>query len=195
MRSQFNAPNALSLIRLLLIPVFVTLYLTADEHDPAQYRLSALVLLISGLTDVADGIIARKYHLITPLGKVLDPLADKLTQASVCICLTIRFPSYLFLLILFLSKELCMLCAGAFLFKKAQDKPLPSAKWFGKVNTFLFHVVTLSIIAFPELNPTAAVCMLSISALFTLFTFAMYIPEFFKFKKEICSKSTPPKPM
>ena len=185
LKTQLNVPNTLSLIRLLLIPVFAVLYLSADRQDVSQHRWSASVLLFSGMTDIADGIIARRFGLVTPLGKLLDPLADKLTQATVCICLTLRHPNLFFILILFILKELTMLIAGAFLYKKAQDRPLPSSKWFGKLNTVVFHTVMLAIIAFPELAEQTILILLLIACGFMLFSFVMYIPEFFRFKQEI----------
>lgn len=184
-KSQINIPNTLSLVRLLLIPVFAVLYLTADEDIQVQHRWAAAVLLFSGLTDVADGVIARRFGMVTPLGKLLDPLADKLTQATVCICLTICHPNLFFILILLVLKEFTMLIAGAFLYKKAQDKPLPSSKWFGKLNTVVFHAIMLAIIAFPELSEQTVLILLFISGGFMLFSFIMYIPEFFRFNREI----------
>ena len=193
LKTQLNVPNTLSLIRLLLIPVFAVLYLSADRQDVSQHRWSASVLLFSGMTDIADGIIARRFGLVTPLGKLLDPLADKLTQATVCICLTLRHPNLFFILILFILKELTMLIAGAFLYKKAQDRPLPSSKWFGKLNTVVFHTVMLAIIAFPELAEQTILILLLIACGFMLFSFVMYIPEFFRFKQEISGTEGDPR--
>ena len=192
-KSQLNVPNTLSLIRLLLIPVFAVLYLSADRQDVSQHRWAAAVLLFSGMTDIADGIIARRFGLITPLGKLLDPLADKLTQATVCVCLTLRHPNLFFILILFILKELTMLIAGAFLYKKAQDRPLPSSKWFGKLNTVVFHTTMLAIIAFPELAEQTIFILLLIACGFMLFSFIMYIPEFFRFKQEISGAEGEPR--
>ena len=80
-------PNLLSCLRLALIPCFVWAYLV--NEDP---RMTVLLLLISGLSDVADGLIARHFNMVSNLGKVLDPLADKLTQAAMLVCLTSRYP-------------------------------------------------------------------------------------------------------
>ena len=78
-----NVPNLLTILRLLLIPVFgVCYFLVSDEYF---YLYPAAILLLSGLTDMLDGAIARKYHLITQLGQFLDPLADKLTMATVVV--------------------------------------------------------------------------------------------------------------
>lgn len=85
----FTLPNILSYVRLLLIPVFMVHYLTAtDERD---YLISGMIIVFSGLTDLLDGIIARKFNQITEVGKLLDPIADKLTQVAVIICLMFRY--------------------------------------------------------------------------------------------------------
>lgn len=73
----FTIPNLLSLVRLLMIPMIIWLY--CEKED---YVAAAVMIVLSGLTDIADGIIARKFHLVSDLGKLLDPVADKLTQAA-----------------------------------------------------------------------------------------------------------------
>ena len=87
---------------------------------PDYIWLSAIILLISGLTDVVDGIIARKCNMITQLGKILDPLADKLTQASVGIALCIRHPELIPFVIIFVVKEILMLVGGCVLVKSGK---------------------------------------------------------------------------
>ena len=82
----FTLPNVLSFFRILLIPVIIWLYLVKDNSIWAGY-----VLILSGLTDVLDDFIARRFNVASDLGKVLDPVADKLTQAAMLICLSIRF--------------------------------------------------------------------------------------------------------
>ena len=78
---------SLSVVRLLLIPVIVWLYCGKQE-----YTAAVVVILLSGITDIADGIIARKYHMVSDFGKILDPIADKLTQAAIILCLTYNYP-------------------------------------------------------------------------------------------------------
>ena len=85
-----NIPNLLSLFRLLLIPVYITIYLRAQ--DKADYFLAASILAVSCLTDMIDGQIARRFNMITDLGKLLDPIADKLTQFALVLCLSLRHP-------------------------------------------------------------------------------------------------------
>ena len=73
----FTIPNLLSLVRLAMIPLLLWLYL-----EKREYLWTAVVVVLSGATDIVDGIIARKYDLISDLGKALDPVADKLTQIA-----------------------------------------------------------------------------------------------------------------
>ena len=80
-------PNLLSLFRLILIPVIVWLYWVRKDYFPA-----GVLLIVSGLTDLADGYIARRFHAVSNVGKILDPIADKLTQAAMLFCLVTRFP-------------------------------------------------------------------------------------------------------
>ena len=103
----FTIPNLLSLFRLVLIPVYASVYLTATES--CQFVLAGTILAISCLTDMIDGKIARKYNMITTLGKVLDPLADKLTQLTLTICLSLKYPVLYPVLGLFVLKELFQL--------------------------------------------------------------------------------------
>ena len=181
MERQFNIPNILSIIRILLIPVFVVTFLTAGE-ETSRNLLAASILLVSGLTDVADGIIARKFGQITDLGKILDPLADKLTQVTVCFCIALRYPIFLILLGVFLIKEICMIIGGAIILKRGIK--VQSAKWFGKLSTCAFYVTTLAVIAFPGLPDMALWIMMSVCAVLLLFSFFRYIVIYTKITKQ-----------
>ena len=103
-------PNILSCFRIILIPVFIVCYLNTPAEGIAIWPV--LVLLFSGLTDVLDGFIARHFNMISDLGKMLDPVADKLTQAAVIGCLTVRFPELLILFIVYVIKEISILSGG-----------------------------------------------------------------------------------
>lgn len=96
-------PNLLSVIRLALIPLIIWLYIVNRE-----YNLAVLVILISGITDIVDGYIARHFNMISDFGKILDPIADKLTQAAVIICLTTKHDLMYLLIVLFAVKEMVM---------------------------------------------------------------------------------------
>lgn len=168
----FGIPNWLSVLRFVLIPVFVIVFFSY----PHAGFWAALILGVSGITDVLDGIIARRFHMTTDLGKILDPFADKLTQATVCVCLVIGQIAPWWLFIIFVA-ELLMIVAGARMIHTG--KVLASAKWFGKLGTVVFYIVMVSIIVFrPAQNITNI--LIAISLLFMLFSFIMYIPVFIK---------------
>lgn len=94
-------PNILSVCRIIMIPVFIWAYCCRKE-----YPLAFLILCLSGITDLVDGFIARTFHMVSNLGKALDPLADKLTQGAVLLCLGSRYPQMLFLAGLLVAKEI-----------------------------------------------------------------------------------------
>lgn len=174
-------PNILSLFRIFLIPPFLIVYLTQDNQP--YFIISALILLVSGITDVLDGFIARRYKMTSELGKILDPVADKMTQIAILAALVIKHPKLLWLVAIYLAKELAMLIGGLIILRK--NIPMASSKWFGKIGTLLFYAATFLVIAFPNLLSENAIFMLiGIVTLYMLFTLAMYIPEFFKLKKK-----------
>ena len=130
----FSIPNLMGYFRILLIPVFCYLYITAETER--EYLYAALVVLLSSLTDLFDGKIARRFHMVTELGKALDPIADKLTHAALAICLATRYPMMWALIALMLVKEGYMGVMGIIFLKKG--KMLDGAMWFGKtVCTFI----------------------------------------------------------
>ena len=116
LKTIVTIPNLLSFFRILLVPVFLILYFWDIKN---HYVYAALVLVISGLTDVTDGIIARRFHMISTFGKIIDPIADKLTQASVVIAISINHPIFIVLMVMFLIKEFMMLLGSIKLFEKA----------------------------------------------------------------------------
>ena len=129
---NLTVPNALSVLRILIIPFFAW-YFMQD-----QLVAAVALLVLSGLSDCVDGFIARKLNQVTELGKMLDPLADKLTQGVVALCLAVKFPVIGPVLLVFIAKELVMLCGAVVLLKK-QKRPC-AAQWYGKVATVMFYV-------------------------------------------------------
>lgn len=124
-------PNLLSLLRLLMIPVFVWLYLNGQEE------WTAAVLVLSGVTDVVDGYIARHFNQVSDFGKAFDPLADKLTQAAMLLCLTSRYPAMLLPFGLLAIKEIFAAISGIIVIKRTGE--VLGAQWHGKVTTFLLY--------------------------------------------------------
>lgn len=167
-------PNLITCFRFVLIPGFVLLFLQARQ--PQEYLLSAAVLLLSGVTDMLDGFIARKFHMTSKLGKVLDPAADKLTLLAVMCVLWIKYPQYWLLYALFLGKEVVMAAAGLFLLHRNRD--LEGAKWFGKLYTILFYLVSVLMFADSRQQAGYRAVLLGGLAVFTVFCFTMYIPVF-----------------
>jgi len=147
-----NLPNILSFIRLLMVPLFIWLFFSG-----APLWAAGIVFLVAGITDILDGHIARKYGYITKLGRVLDPLADKLMQVSAFACLAIAKIIPYWVISILAAKELCMLLGAAIMLKKIQDVP-PSNKW-GKAASTLFYFITLAVIIF-DMSGTLQVVLL-----------------------------------
>ena len=171
----FSIPNLLSLFRLLLIPVYATLYLNATQRY--QYLLAGVILAVSCLTDMVDGKIARKYNMITTLGKILDPLADKLTQLTLTICLSLKYPVLYPVLGLFVMKELFQLVLGVVFLRKG--KMLPGALMAGKVCTTILFVSLIALVLMPNIPPVAVKAIAVIDALFLIISFVSYAMAYF----------------
>ena len=166
----FTIPNILSLFRLLLIPVYAGLYLNATEKY--QYALAGTILTISCLTDMIDGKIARKYNMITALGKILDPLADKLTQFALTICLSMKYPVLYPVLSLFVIKELFQLVLGIVFLRRG--KMLPGALMAGKVCTTVLFVSLILLVLIPDMSHDAVTLIAAIDTIFLMISFVNY---------------------
>ena len=173
-KDLWSIPNILCYIRFLLIPVFVVTYIRADE--PKQYFQAAAVVFLSGLTDFLDGFIARRFDMVTELGKIIDPLADKLTQASLIFILVVKIKWMFLLLILFVIMQVFLLVAGIVMLKKGTK--LNGAKWFGKVSTTVFYATMLVLVAVPTLRIGITNILMMVCGAFLLLSFLMYIKEY-----------------
>ncbi len=177
---KMTIPNALSIFRLLLLPVFATLYLMSEKRPELLYW-SFGVLVLSGVTDSLDGLIARHFNQISDLGKMLDPLADKITQVVVVICLAMRFRELIPLVVICFLKELIQGLGGIFLLKKGAA--VHGAKWYGKVSTFVFYGVMALIVLLPNMPFPLRVTLIALVIVLMLFSFVQYIRLFFGIKK------------
>ena len=137
-KNDLTVPNALSLMRIVVVLPFVMSVIYDD------YITAVAILIISGVTDFLDGIIARKFNQVTELGKMLDPTADKITLVAVMVCVGIKFPEVYPFMIILIAKELIMLAGGAVLISMEQRPP--AAKWYGKAATAVFYVSIIVII-------------------------------------------------
>lgn len=168
-------PNLLSLFRIALIPVYISVYLNAAEER--QYLLAGFILAVSCTTDLADGMIARKFHMVTNLGKVLDPLADKLTQFALILSLSVRYTALYPVLGLFLAKELFQ--CGALLFFAQQGKALPGALFAGKLCTTVLFVSLILLVLFPQIHPMGVWFLTLTDTGFLLYSFGSYLLAYF----------------
>lgn len=170
-----TVPNLLSLCRIALIPVYLSVYLHAREQR--QYLLAGTILAVSCATDLADGIIARKFHMITDLGKILDPLADKLTQFTLILSLSARYRGLYPVLCLFLAKELFQ--CGALLFFAQKGKALPGALFAGKLCTTVLFVSLILLVIFPQIHPREFGFLTLTNTAFLLYSFGSYLWAYF----------------
>ena len=164
-----NLPNLLTGVRILLIPVFVWRMIVGDPLT------SGLILIVSGLTDTLDGQLARQFHWVSDLGKVLDPLADKLTQCAVSICLLIRLPKLWFFFVPLIVKDGVMLMLGVYITRGGVQ--IEGAGIFGKVATVVFYVVMVLIVLVPSIPEWVVTAMLAIDLICALLAAMSYIPD------------------
>ena len=160
-------PNLLSLFRLCLIPVFMWLYCVEKN-----YLWTGIVLIISGLTDTVDGIIARKFNMISDLGKVLDPIADKVTQAAMLFCLFTRFPLMIAPLALMVVKEFFMGVTGLMVIQKTGK--VFGADWHGKVNTWLLYAMMILHVFWYNIPDIVSKVLIGICVVMMLISLVLY---------------------
>ena len=170
-KDLLTIPNLLSLFRLVLIPVYVMIYINASNK--ADYFVAGTILAVSCLTDLIDGKIARHFNMISTTGKILDPLADKATQFTLIICLTIRYPILLALVFLFIAKEGFQLVAGFLTLRKGQM--LTGALLTGKICTTVLFLSLILLVLFPEIGSAAVTIITVTDCIFMLLSFIAYV--------------------
>lgn len=163
-------PNLLSLFRLVLIPVYIVIYLNANSST--DYYIAAGILAVSCLTDLIDGKIARHFNMISNTGKILDPLADKVTQFALILCLTIKYPILLILVGLFVVKEGFQLIAGFLILRKGQI--LSGALLSGKISTTVLFISLTLMVMIPDLNDNIIYLITAIDGICMLISFIGY---------------------
>ena len=169
-KDLFTIPNLLSLFRLVLIPVFVVIYLNAQ--DDTDHYIAAGILAVSCLTDAIDGKIARHFNMISTVGKILDPIADKATQFTLIVCLAIRNPVLWILVCLFFIKECFQLIAGLMTLRKGQM--LSGALISGKICTTVLFVSLIVLVMMPQLSETVIFAITTLDCVVVLIAFICY---------------------
>lgn len=174
-RDWFTVPNLLGYLRLALIPAFLYMYLTAK--DARGYYFSVALMGVSGVSDMLDGFLARKLNQVTDLGKLLDPVADKLTQCALAFCLATRFPMMWLMAGILVVKEGFMAVMGLLILRH-NGRKLDGAKWFGKVSTAFLYVAVFLLLLVPEMNGTLANVLILTGCGLLLLSLGCYIPEY-----------------
>ena len=167
-----NVPNALTIARFILIP-FILASLINDN-----YVLTFVFLALSGLTDVLDGFIARKFDLVSNFGKLVDPLADKATQISILTTLALKGIIPMWLIIIIFLKEFAMIAGASFLYGKEM---VVSSRWYGKLATVLFYVAMASslVIRYFKIAVKFDIYIYYLALAFTIFSLFMYFQAFY----------------
>ena len=174
-KELFTIPNMLSLFRLLLIPVYVSIYLNATQKH--EYFIAAAILGVSCLTDLLDGQIARQFNLVTNIGKVLDPLADKMTQLALTICLSVKYPALRSVLLLFVIKEAFQVSVTCMMFSKG--KVLPGSLMAGKICTTVLFSGLILLVLLPDPEPWMVNTIAILDVIFLSYAFVSYAMAFF----------------
>jgi len=164
----FTIPNILSFFRICLIPVIIWLYLGEGNSIWA-----GSLLILSGITDLLDGGIARRFEMTSKLGRALDPIADKLTQIALMICLSIRFPLMIIPSILMIARDI-FLAITAYLLMQRKGEVL-GAVWHGKVATVLLYATMIIHVFFPNISSTVSIILLTACSVMITITFVLYI--------------------
>ena len=176
-----HVPNILTIIRFLLIPIIIVF---AFQNN---YIATIIILTISGITDILDGFIARKFNFITDFGKLMDPLADKATQVTLLAVLTIQKIIPIWIIAIVLLKEFIMISGASFLYGK---ELVVSSKWYGKLSTVLFYIAIVCSLFTSYWNtslikynlptiPEFAVYIYYLAVVSTVFSLIMYIKAFY----------------
>jgi cardiolipin synthase len=172
--ADVNLPNSLSLVRLALVPVFPLVYFSTL---PSAHLWAAGVYALASATDVLDGILARRLHMITRLGRVIDPMADKLMAAMVVFCIALDNPIVWWAAGVFFLKELLMGAGAILQYKKIND--VPPSEGFGKFSAVLFFVVCLIILVFgAALTPTIQLILISAATACSVLALLFYLRRF-----------------
>jgi cardiolipin synthase len=186
-KSNWNIPNILSVFRLCMVPVFVLAYFGFGGEGPRYYAL--IIYVIAQGTDAIDGYIARKYGLITRLGRILDPLADKLMSFTVLVCLVIDHTFLWWAAAIMFLKE-CLMGIGALVqYKRVTE--VPPSNFFGKLTTIYFYLVFIAAMVFHNMPPIALNSIFGIGVALTLIAFATYTAAFVRLSRKPSGKEKP----
>lgn len=163
----WTIPNILSMFRIALIPVLVWMYVVVQDDF-----MTLCLLSLSGITDIVDGIIARKFQMISDFGKVLDPVADKLTQTAMLVCLVIKYELMLMPLTLLIIKEVCNAITGYLSIKRTAT--VQGADWHGKLSTILLYIMMAAHLVWIDIPETVSAGLVGLCMMAMLISLVLY---------------------
>ena len=165
-------PNILTIFRFILIP-FIVINLVYDS-----YIAAFIIFTISGLTDILDGFLARKYNFITNFGKLIDTLADKCTQIITLGTLAIKDIIPMWIIIIVILKEFIMVAGASFLYGK---ELVVSSRWYGKLATVLFYIAIVCSLFIKQFDFSFdfSIYIYYLALISTIFSLIMYIKAFY----------------
>lgn len=185
---KWTVPNVLSLLRIAILPVFIILYIRSCVVDSTTMLYTAFGLLVlSGLTDCFDGFIARRFHQESEIGKLLDPVADKLTQVAVLVALVTQYREFLPLLVLCTVKEMLQGFGGIIVLTKGIE--MRSSKWYGKMSTTVFYVAVAAIVLWKDMPHWLVLALIALVGVLMLFAFLRYLQLFLMIRKDVPSRT------
>ena len=163
-------PNVLTFFRILLIPVYVWLYLTRNE---SRNVWAAAVILLAGVTDVLDGYIARRWNMESDLGKILDPVVDKISLSAMCLMMSVRYPVMFWVLLFFAVKEASLGTLGYLYMKRTGI--VNSARWYGKASSIVQYAVIIALILNRQITDYSAHVLIYLCMATHLISMASYV--------------------
>ena len=178
-----NLPNSISLGRIALVPVFVLLY------NSGRMWGAALVLLLCGLSDILDGAIARRFGLETELGRILDPVADKLMQAAMMVCAAAKVPQLWLLLLLHALREGSLGALAVYV--RRETGTVQSSRWYGKLCSALVYAVLLWLLLVPEPSEALSELMVLICMAAVIACLLLYAADFMQILRASAQRERP----
>ncbi|MDD6615728.1 MAG: CDP-alcohol phosphatidyltransferase family protein [Lachnospiraceae bacterium] len=170
-KELFSIPNLMGYFRILMLPVFLVWYHRAET--PEEFGAAFALLAVIFLSDALDGFVARRFHMVTGFGKILDPVADKLVQGTLTLAVSFRHSWMKVFFAVFLIKEVYMSVMGMYLLRVKNS--LNGARWYGKLCTAVVDSCILILLFLPKLpadvSNTMILCMIGVE----LFTIGMYL--------------------
>lgn len=170
-REYFSIPNIMGYFRIVLAVLYVwAFYMSLDG---APYWPVIAIIVVSGLTDFFDGKIARKFHMVTDWGKMLDPIADKVTIGAIFLSLVFKYKMIFPMIVLYIIKEGYMAIAGMLLMKRGHK--IEGAKMYGKVCTFVTYLILIAILLIPNMDEKVVSFLVGANMGIMVYTFLRYI--------------------